>query len=175
MEKGGALAQDRKVTGYSPLQVALHWTVVVLVAFQFLAHDGIEESWRAVLRHEAPPASAAALTYLHITVGIVVLVLALLRIFLRLTRGVPAPPPDEPRVLHLLAEAVHWSIYLLLILLPLSGATAWFLGIPAAGSAHEVMQTMLLGAIALHIAGALLQHLVLRSQVLIRMFRPQRS
>jgi cytochrome b561 len=163
-----------KVTGYSPSQIALHWIVAVLVAFQFLAHDGIEESWRAFWRSELPPAGAAVLTYLHIVAGILILFLALLRIFLRLTRGVPAPPADEPYVLHLLAEAVHGSIYLLLILLPVSGSIAWFLEVKVAGDAHELMQDFLLAAIALHVAGALFQHLVLRSQVLIRMFLPER-
>ncbi|HEY6631398.1 MAG TPA: cytochrome b/b6 domain-containing protein [Rhizobiaceae bacterium] len=167
------MAEGNKVTGYSSLQIALHWIVVILVAFQFLAHDGIEDAWRAFIRHDLVPEDAYVLTYLHIAAGVIVLVLALLRIFLRRTRGVPAPPPQEPRVLHLLAEVVHGSIYLLLILLPLSGAAAWFLGIGPAADAHEFMQNILLAAIALHVAGALFQHLVLRSQVLIRMFRPQ--
>ena len=57
------------VTGYSSAQVALHWTVVVLVAFQFLAHDGIVESWRAYLDNKQPPADDAVLTYMHIGGG----------------------------------------------------------------------------------------------------------
>ena len=168
------MATERKVTGYSRVQMALHWIVVVLVAFQFLAHDGIEESWRAFLLSEMPPAGTSLLAYLHILAGILVLPLALLRIFLRLTRGAPAPPADEPRLLQLSAEAVHGSIYLLLLLLPVSGAVAWFLGVQMAGDAHELLQNLLLAAIALHIAGALFQHFVLRSQVLMRMFRPER-
>jgi len=168
------LAAGSKVTGYSSLQIALHWIVVILVAFQFLAHDGIEDSWRAFLGRDLAPADAYVLSYLHIVAGILVLVLALVRIFLRRARGVPPPPPEEPRVLHILAEAVHGTIYILLILLPLSGAAAWFLGNEPAAEAHEFMQNILLAAISLHIAGALFQHLMLRSQVLIRMFLPQR-
>jgi hypothetical protein len=38
---------------------------------------------------------------------------------------------------------------------------------------HELLQNVLLVMIALHIAGALFQHFVLRSQVLMRMFRPE--
>lgn len=172
VEEDCKLTTDGKVTGYSPLQVTLHWSVVVLVAFQFVAHDGIEDSWRAFRRDEAMPADALVLTYLHVAAGILVLLLALARIYLRLTRGVPAPPPDEPRVLHLVAEAVHGSIYLLLLLLPVTGLVAWFLGVKLAGDAHALLQNLLLAAIALHIAGALFQHFVLRSQVLMRMFRP---
>jgi cytochrome b561 len=167
------LATESKPTGYSPVQVALHWIVVVLVAFQFLAHDGIEESWRAFLRSEMPPGGAWVLAYLHVAAGISVLLLALIRIYLRLTRGAPAPPADEPRFLQLTAEAAHRTIYLLLFLLPLSGAVAWFLGVKLAGDVHELLQNVLLVMIALHIAGALFQHFILRSQVLMRMFRPE--
>lgn len=159
-------------TGYSPAQVALHWIVVVLVAFQFLAHDGMEASWRAFLRSEPPPADAAVLTYLHIAVGSLVFFLALMRIYLRATRGAPPAPTDEPRLLHLLSEAVHGSIYLLLLSLPASGAVAWFLGVELSSDVHELLQNVLLGAIALHVAGALFQHFVRRSTVLMRMFRP---
>jgi len=169
------LATDSKVTGYSPMQVALHWSVVVLVAFQYLAHDGIEETWRAYMRNEPQPGDMVALTYLHIAAGITVFILALARLYLRFSRGVPPPPADEPRLLQLLADVVHWSIYALLLLLPVTGATAWFLGVHAAGGVHELLKNLLLGAIALHISGALFQHLILRSHVLMRMFHPERS
>lgn len=168
-----------KVEGYSPIQIALHWLVVVLVAFQFLANDGIEDAWRAFVGEEATPSGAPGdrviLTYMHIAAGLLVFLLALARIYLRLTRGAPSPPADEPRLLQLSAEAVHGSIYLLLLLLPISGATAWFLGVEAAGDAHELFQKLLLAAIVLHVAGALFQHFVRRSEVLMRMFHPKRA
>jgi len=159
-------------TGYSPAQVAFHWIVVVLVAFQFLAHDGMEASWQAFLRSEAPPTDAAVLTYLHIAAGSLVFFLALMRIYLRATRGVPPPPADEPRLQQLLSEAVHASIYLLLLSLPASGAIAWFFGAEWFGDTHELLTNLLLGAIALHTAGALYQHFVRRTTVLMRIFRP---
>lgn len=170
----GALAADSKVTGYSPLQVTLHWTVVGLVAFQYLAHDGIEDSWQAYERGEPSPAAMAALTWLHVASGVLVLLLAIARIYLRLSRGAPSPPADEPWILQMTAEAVHGSIYLLLLALPVSGAIAWFLGIERAADAHELLTNLLLAAIVLHVAGALFQHFVRRSQVLMRMFRPER-
>jgi cytochrome b561 len=165
----------KKITGYSRPQVALHWIVVVLVAFQFLAHDGMEASWRAFLNDEPPPAGRVVLTYMHIAAGSLVLLLALARIYLRVTRGAPAPPADEPRLLQIVAEAVHGLIYLLLLALPITGAIAWFIGLETAGIVHEKLQTILLVAIALHIAGALFQHFVRRSTVLMRMFRPEHS
>lgn len=157
------------------MQIALHWAVVVLVAMQFVTHDGIEDAWRAFMRGEPPPSGGFALTALHIGGGALVLLLALARIYLRLTRGAPSPPADEPRLLQLAAEAVHGLIYLLLLALPVSGAVAWFGGIALAGETHELLQNVLLGAIFLHVGGAIFQHFVLRSQVLMRMFRPSRD
>ncbi len=168
------MATRRDVTGYSTLQVALHWIVVVLVAFQFVAHDAMEAAWRAWNRGEIPSPDLTVFTYMHIGAGALILLLALMRLYLRMTRGVPAPPADEPRIQKWASEGVHVLIYVLLILLPLSGSTAWFLGVELAGEAHEIMQNFLLGAIGLHIAGALYQHFVRRSQVLVRMFRPER-
>lgn len=162
----------RSVTGYSPMQVGLHWIVAILVAFQFFAHDGIEAAWRAFTRGEEM-ANMTVLAALHIAAGILILLLALARIYLRITRGVPPPPADEPRLLQIAAEAVHGIIYLLLILLPLSGAVAWFAGMEPAGSAHALLTKILLGAVLLHIAGALFQHFIRRSTVLMRMFRPE--
>ena len=155
--------------GYAPIQIGLHWAVVVLVTFQYVAHKSIEATWDAFRRGEAVPAEA--LTYLHMAAGSTVLVLALIRIGLRLTHGAPPPPKDEPRLMQLFAEGVHLAIYGLLLLLPLSGLLAWFLGALWAASIHVVLQTCLLGAISLHVAGALFQHFIRRSDVLMRMLR----
>ncbi len=161
-------------TGYSTVQVALHWTVVVLVTFQFLAHEGMEEAYRAFRRAEMPTGDDETFAYLHIGVGVTVLLLMLTRLFLRLTRGVPAPPKDDPLPMRLVADGIHWLIYALLILLPLSGSVAWFAGVERAADAHVLFQNILLIAIALHIGGALFQHFVRRSDVLLRMMRPGR-
>lgn len=163
----------KAVTGYSSLQIGLHWAVVVLVSFQYVAHRGIEAAWNALRRDQVPAADAAALTNLHIGTGILVLLLATARISLRLTRGAPPPPADEPWLLQLLSEVVHVAIYALLILLPLSGLVAWFLAVPAASSIHGLLTNALLLAIVLHVAGALFQHFIRRSDVLMRMLRPE--
>jgi cytochrome b561 len=163
----------KKVTGYSRTQIALHWMVVIAVAVQFVANGGMVSSWRAALEDRPPSSDDETLAWLHIATGSLVLVLAVARIFLRFTRGAPPPPADEPKLLQLSAEAVHYSIYALLLMLPLSGLTAWYLGVAFAATLHSWGTNILLGAIALHIGGALFQHLVRRSDVLMRMFRPQ--
>jgi len=164
-----------RIKGYSSLQIALHWIVVVLVSFQFLAHDGIETAWRALRRDEPLPVDAGVLTYMHIATGILILVVMLTRIYLRVTRGAPRPPADEPWPLKILAEAVHVAIYGLLLLLPVSGMVAWFFVVEGAANAHEIMTNLLLAALVLHVSGALFQHVVMRSDVVMRMLRPQRD
>lgn len=161
-----------KVTGYSRLQVALHWSVVVLVAFQYFAHDAIEDAWRGLRTEQGE--TIALLAWLHVAAGTLILLLALARIYLRIRRGAP-PPADEPRLLQIVAEGVHYAIYALLILLPLSGSLAWFFRIERAGAVHEWLQNALLAAIFLHVGGALFQHFVRRSGVMMRMLRPQKN
>ncbi len=170
-----SLTGDDDVKGYAPVQIALHWIVVVIVAFQYFAHAGIEQAWKAHFVGGQPISETPALAYLHVAAGSLVLVLALLRIALRITHGAPPPPHNEPRLLQFASEAVHAAIYILLLLLPLSGMTAWFIGAEVAGDAHSSMTGLLLAAIALHIAGALFQHFIRRSQVMIRMLRAQNT
>lgn len=163
----------KEVSGYSSAQVALHWAVVVLIVFQFVAHQGMERAWRGRFADEAVAADTYKLAYLHIAAGSAVLLLALARLWLRFTRGTPPPPSDEPRIMQLFAEGVHWLIYLLLLLLPITGMIGWFGDVRVVGATHAFMTKLLLGAIVMHVAGALFQHFIRRTDVLMRMFRPQ--
>ncbi len=163
----------KTTTGYSSIQIALHWAVVVLVAFQYVAHSGMEASWNALHSDAALTSGTPLLTYLHIAAGVAILLLALTRIGLRVTRGAPSPPSDEPKLLQLFAEGVHYTIYVLLLLLPLSGVAAWFFSIQPAAAIHVLLKNLLLAAIFLHVAGALFQHFIRRSDVLMRMLRPE--
>lgn len=61
------------------------------------------------------------------------------------------PRSNHPRLLHYVAETVHGSIYLFLLLMPLTGAAAWFYTWDSATDAHELLQVGLLAAIGLHI------------------------
>ena len=59
--------------------------------------------------------------------------------------------------------------------MPLTGATAWLFGVELAGEVHEFLKNVLIAVVALHIAGALYEHFVTRSDVLKRMLRPERG
>jgi len=159
-------------TGYSTAQIALHWTIAALILFQFLAHEGMEHVWDAFEDGEMVPSGDLPLAYAHVGVGITVLVLALIRLWLRDTRGAPPLPENDPPVTRFAAHATHGLLYLLILITPLSGAVAWFLGIEEAGDAHKALKSMLLLPVAVHVAGALFQQFVLKSSGIMRMLRP---
>jgi cytochrome b561 len=159
--------------GYSLTQIALHWIVAVLMLAQFLNEEAIGQAWRA-LRRGAETIPGGFLVSAHVFVGIAVLAFAVWRLALRFTRGVPPPPAEEPRPLRLVSAVTHGTLYLLLLLVPLSGLLAWYGGIVASGEVHEVLQNLLMLVIFLHIAGALFQQFVLRSGAIARMVRAER-
>ncbi len=111
---------------------------------------------------------------LHIAFGIAIFLLALVRVFVRLRRGVPPPPRDEHILLRLAARAVHLALYAIILLMPVTGGMAWFGGIETMAAVHGAGKPVILGLVALHIGGALYQHFVARTDVLRRMLRPER-
>ena len=156
--------------GYKKQQIVLHWIIVVLVAAQYLGHEAIADAFDRVI--EGGPARITALVGLHIGSGFLVFALTLVRLGLRLTHGVPPPPEAEPTALRILAQGTHWAFYALLVLLPVSGAVAWFRQSEAAGDLHEVLRAVLLALIALHLAGVALHQFVWKTDILARMRRP---
>lgn len=160
--------------GYSSLQIGLHWLIALLILAQFLFHDPMEEAWDAVREGLAIPADSVFGSNLHAVVGLLVLALALVRLALRLTRGVPALPANDPAPLRLLAHVTHILLYALVIAIPLGGAAAWFGGIAPAARVHGLAATALFWLALLHIVGALFQQFVLRTNILSRMAVPER-
>lgn len=157
-------------TGYSRTQIALHWAVAALVAAQYLFNDAIVAAWRAHLQNDAYGFDPLILA--HVVGGVLILVLVLWRIALRVTRGVPSLPKEEPAALALLARLAHLAFYGVLIALSVSGALAWFGDIRLAASLHNLLKVVLLALIALHILAVIFHQSVLKSSVMLRMLRP---
>ena len=155
---------------YSLPQILLHWIVALLVLAQILNDDAIARAFRALRRD--PTAVPGTLAQAHVWAGVAILLLVLWRLALRFTRGVPPPPAGEPAVLRFLAITTHFLLYGILLALTLSGIAAWFGGIRPAAELHETLKLPLLALVALHVAGALYQGAVRRSEVLGRMFSP---
>lgn len=163
--------------GYSSLQIALHWTVAVLVTANWLLGEAMEEAF-ADISEDGGRAEAASLggAYAHVAIGVTVLILMVARLTARLRRPVATDPDSPPDGLHkalaLLGLVNHWAFYALLIVIPLLGALAWFGGIEAAGSLHTFLVSVTLWLVAIHVGAALLHHFVLRDGLIRRMIRP---
>lgn len=151
---------------YSKTQIALHWLVAALVAFQILLHEGISELWED--RMSGAIANAPSPNP-HAIVGIIIFALAIWRVTLRFTQGVPALPEGESPLLKLVAAGTHVLFYVLLIGMPISGGVAWFFGLPLPAEAHGLASKLLIVLILLHIAAALFHHFWLKTDVLKRM------
>ncbi len=160
-------------TGYSVAQVTLHWTIAALAIIQLFIGEDIVPAYRAFRRGTEPSADAIFDANIHVYVGIAVLVLALMRLALRLRRGVPASPAGESKAQRYLAATVHGLLYLAILGMPVTGALAWYFGVGAAGEIHELAKPVIIVAVVLHVAGSLWQHFYERTDVLVRMLRPQ--
>lgn len=155
--------------GYSRLQIALHWVVALLILQQFVFHDAISAAWRAMGRGLAVAFDPMVMA--HVAGGALILLAALWRLSIRARRGAP-PAEGDSALQRLVAKLTHLGLYVLMILMPVSGAVAWFGGVKAAAEGHEVMKVLLLALIVLHVVGALYHQFILRDGVMNRMRRP---
>src|SRR5690606_18132500 len=102
---GGAMAG--RPVNYSATQIVLHWSVAALVLFQFVAHGPMEAAWRAVAQSGTVDDYTLRFANLHAVTGGLIFCLAVWRVALRLTRGAPTLPAEEPAPLRFLANATH--------------------------------------------------------------------
>lgn len=182
---------------YSRMARHFHWWVAFLIFLQIPI--GFYMNYR---RTEMPAVNEAGeavlgvsdeLTKLlyssHKVIGLFVLFIVLFRLIYRVTMGVPKPDPSVPSIMIGLSHLVHWSIYLLLIFIPIGGYIAISYGgylnvfgftFPAITSQdtkfadslfefHGVAATLLLAFVTLHIFAALYHRFIRRDRVLERM------
>lgn len=155
-------------TGYSRLQIALHWGAALLIVQQYLFKDAISAAWDATTK--GLEAAFDPLVLAHVAGGALVLIFALWRLAIRARHGSPEMIGDSA-LQRALAKVTHLGLYALMILMPVSGAMAWFGGVETAAQGHELLKVALLALAALHVAGALYHHFVLKDGLLNRMRR----
>jgi cytochrome b561 len=178
------------VTRYSPVAVALHW----LIALMVLCNIALAWTGDAV-----PRAEAGRIFGWHMSTGILILLLSLLRLAWRLAHPVPPLPAGMPRWEQLSARTVHWGFYLIMIGMPLTGwimtsgprakgaimiyglvpwplvpfvhsaqggAADFWAGV---GESHGVLAFLAYALIVLHLGAALKHQVIDRDTVLARM------
>jgi cytochrome b561 len=158
--------------GYTAAQILLHWVIAALVVFQLIFGEDIVPAYRAMRRGTEALPSDLFRADIHIYVGFTILVLAVVRLAIRLIHGAPPAPAGESTVQKWIAAATHFILYATIFLMPVTGALAWYLGIGAIGEVHELAKPVIIAAVVLHAAGALWQHFVAKTDVLLRMLRP---
>ena len=163
---------------FSPGQRVLHWLIAICIIAMLFIGVGMVSTITP---------SHLVLISLHKPLGIAILVLALIRLVLRLRHGAPALPDDLPEPMKLAAHLSHLAFYLLMIGMPLIG---WGM-LSAAGypvvlfggvhlpailphsdilhallwDAHFYLAFALFALILLHVAAALFHALVRRDGV----------
>jgi cytochrome b561 len=110
---------------------------------------------------------------IHVYTGLAILALAVLRLAIRLKHGVPPAPAGEPAMQKFVASATHLILYAVILGMPVTGALAWYFGVHVMGEVHEFAKPVIILAVLLHAAGALWQHFVAKSNVLLRMLKPE--
>ena len=96
---------------YGTTAKALHWTIVALLVVQYSI------GWLMPDLHGGPPGVPMIW---HMSVGTVILALIVIRFVWRLTHPV-APESSLPSWQRVTSEAVHWLLYVLVLLTALSG------------------------------------------------------
>ena len=169
--------------GYGGTAKALHWLIVALLIVQFIL------AWiMPGIRFGDNPET---LMNLHLSFGVTIMLVALLRILWRFTHPVPLISDNVPAWQDWSARATHALLYLLLFVVPILGwadaaSRGWTISIfglasippllptdanatDLFGNLHSFCAYSLLTLAGLHLAATAYHHFWLRDRVLARM------
>ncbi len=167
---------------YGATAKLFHWLVVALLLAQYAI------GWLMPDIHRGMK-PGAAMTF-HVSFGLLILILIVLRFAWRLTHPV-APESSLPPWQRLSSEAVHWLLYALVLATSVTGwlfasFRGWSMSFfylvpmpmlasdnPAAGKTidglHQAMEWALLVVIGIHVAAALAHIFIYRDRIMQRM------
>ena len=171
-----------KTTGYTGTAKTLHWLILALLIVQFAV------AWiMPDIKRDTKPET---LINLHLSMGIVILFVAVVRLAWRAAQGEPAPEVGVPPWQVQSARITHWLLYALLFALPVLGwINASWRGFPVVmfgielpklmatrapgwgwtGDMHSILAEYgLLVLVGLHVAAALYHYFIRRDRVLQR-------
>jgi cytochrome b561 len=169
--------------GYGAVAKFLHWSIVILIIAQYVIIESTEDM--------ADGPQKSQVMGLHMSVGMLVFGLALVRIAWKLTSGGKPEPVPMPGPQRIAAAAGHGLLYLLIIAQPLTGWVMASYGGHAPSffglfdfpmlvgenhdmhetfeEVHEVLFFTLVGVAVLHVLAALYHHFVMKDNSLRRM------
>ena len=171
---------------YSKISQLLHWLIAGLIIGQFVLAKLAERA-----EHNDSVVQQLALLANHKSIGMTILMLAVIRLIWRRLNPPPALPKSMPAWQLSASAWAHRTIYLLLFFIPLSGwlmssATAYsvswfnlfaFPDLVAADKglagvlhqAHEISTKLLFVIVVLHVLAALKHHYIDKDEILLRM------
>ncbi len=183
------MALKNSATSYGWLAQLLHWSVAALIVTQFVLGKLAERA-----ADDGSKFTQLALLANHKSVGITILMLALLRVGWRFLAPPPALPTAMPGWQILASKLSHCLLYILMFALPVTGwlmssasayTVSWFnlfelpdLVAPSTGlketllDAHHLLAETLFVLAAVHIVAALKHHVVDKDDILRRMMSP---
>ena len=180
-------AAARSEPVYSATARFFHWLIALLIAvmavtgFAMVYRGKDLNIWDSLTNN---------LYSTHKALGLVILALVILRLFYRLVVGRPADEATITPFQRIASHTVHWSLYVLLIAIPIGGWLGVSLfpaldvfglfQIPALTSpnkalseqvlwVHGLAAYILLSLVAIHVAAALYHHIIRGDGVLTRM------
>jgi cytochrome b561 len=175
---------ERKHTAYDPMAKMLHWLVLGLLIAQFVF------GW--TMPHIGRSVPSSLLIDWHVWLGVMILLVAIIRLLWRFTHGEPEPEAGVMPWQTTTARIIHWLLYGLLFTLPILGwLNASWRGMPVTffgafelpkllatrvpgwgwtGDVHTFLADyVLLPLVGIHVAAALYHYFVRRDRVLQRM------
>ncbi|MDC7789084.1 cytochrome b [Rhodoplanes sp. TEM] len=167
---------------YDSFTQAVHWLTLIAVAGVFVSGQIMDDMARGPARTQ--------MIGLHVSVGLLVLVMTVLRLARRVAAPQPEPIPGSPLV-QMAARAMHLTLYILLVLVPVVGmAMVWAKGrsvgvfglftLPPLiapdreladrlGDMHEIGATLIVILAGVHALAAIVHHAVLKDGAIARM------
>lgn len=176
-------------SGYGVISILIHWISALLILFLFgLGTYMVGLSYYDDWYHKGPE--------LHVSLGLVVLLLMLVRVVWRMVNPTPADLAAKP-MQNLAAKLVKLGLYGFIFVVLISGylittaegqpASMFNLvkfpvfielssqNVDLAGELHEYFAWGIVLLVVLHALGALFHHVVMRDRTLVRMLKPVKN
>jgi cytochrome b561 len=167
----------------------LHWLIALLIVVQFVL--------ARMAAHLPLGMRKLSLLAEHKSVGMTILILAMIRLAWRLKHAPPPLPAQMRSIERWLAMASHVSFYVILLAMPLSGwlmssaknySVSWFgaftwpnliqpneAAFATFKTLHQLLSKLLIAIASLHILAAIKHHFWNKDDVLVRMLPEFRS